>query len=94
MTVAPSSLADQTRERLVQYSQQTQFVGGKNFFQNGNQWIDSAIQKSANASRTRVQFGSSEYFALLAKHPQAGAWLALGQNIQFVLGGTIYEIYE
>jgi Ca-activated chloride channel family protein len=93
-TAAPSGPVNQTRERLVQYSQQTQFVGGKNFFQNGNQWTDSAVQKSPNAARVRVQFGSGEYFSLLAKHPQAGAWLALGQNVQFLLGGTVYEIYE
>jgi Ca-activated chloride channel family protein len=82
------------RERLAQYSEQTQFVAGKNFFQNGDQWLDADIQKSLNAKRVRLQFGSSDYFDFVAKHPKAAAWLALGQNVRFLLDNTIYEIYE
>jgi Ca-activated chloride channel family protein len=85
-------LPDQAR--VVQYSQQSQFVAGKNFFQNGNQWLDSAIQKMPDAKRVRIQFGSQDYFDLLAKQPQTAPWLALGQNVQFVWNGTVYEIYE
>jgi Ca-activated chloride channel family protein len=85
---------NENRERLVQYAQQSQFAGGKNFFQNGSQWIDSAVQKSPKAERVRIQFGAPEYFALLSKHPQSAPWLALGQNVQFMLGNTLYEIYE
>jgi Ca-activated chloride channel family protein len=87
-------LAEDGRARLVQYSQQSQFVAGKTFFLNEKQWIDSAVQQAANAKHVRVQFGSTEYFDFLAKHPKAQAWLALGQNVQFVLGNTVYEIYE
>jgi hypothetical protein len=87
-------MAADDKERLVQYSQQTQFVAGKSFFQNDKQWIDSAVQKHASAKRVRVQFGSAEYFDLIAKQPKALPWLALGQNVQFVLDGTVYDIYE
>jgi hypothetical protein len=86
--------ADRDKERLVQYSQQTQFVAGKSFFQNDNQWIDSAVQKHPNAKRVRIQFGSPEYFDLIAKNSKALPWLALGQNVQFVLDNTVYDIYE
>ncbi len=81
-------------ERVIQYSQQTQFAGGKNFFQNGNQWMDSLVQKMPNAKKVRLQFNSPEYFALAAKNPKALPWLALGQNVQFVLSDTVYEIHE
>ena len=81
-------------ERLAQYTEMTQFVAGKNFFQNGDQWLDADIQKSPNAKKVRLQFGSTEYFDFMTKHPKAAAWLALGQNVQFVLDNTIYEIYE
>jgi Ca-activated chloride channel homolog len=84
----------QSKERLVQYSQQTQFVAGKNFFQNDKQWIDAAVQHNQNAKRVRVQFNSTEYFALAAQQPKALPWLALGQNVQFVLDNAVYEIYE
>jgi Ca-activated chloride channel homolog len=88
------SEANRSKERLVQYSQQSQFVAGKSFFQNEQQWIDSAVQKHPDAKRVRIQFGSGEYFDLVAKQPQALPWLALGQNVQFVLNNTVYDIYE
>jgi Ca-activated chloride channel family protein len=80
--------------QVTQYTQQTRFVGGQNFFQNGNQWIDSRVQKMQQAKKVRVQFGSADYFALVARAPQVRSWLALGQNVQFALGGTVYEVYE
>jgi Ca-activated chloride channel family protein len=89
-----ASPADMSKERLVEYSQQTQFVAGKSFFQNGQQWIDSAVQKQTKAKRVRIQFGSAEYFDLVAQKPKALPWLALGQNVQFVLDDTVYDIYE
>jgi Ca-activated chloride channel family protein len=92
-TPATSSLAD-GKSRLVQYAQQSQFVGGKTFFQNDKQWIDSAIQRHPEAKRIRIQFGSPEYFDLIAKNEKALPWLALGQNVQFILDKTIYEVYE
>ena len=85
---------DSSQSRVAQYAQQTQFVGGKNFFQNDKQWIDSAVQKHSNGKRVRIQFGSSEYFDFMARNPRALPWLALGQNVQFVLENSLYEIYE
>ena len=89
-----ASPADLSKERLIGYSQQTQFVAGKSFFQNGQQWIDSTVQKQSNAKRVRIQFGSAEYFDLVAQKPEVSPWLALGQKVQFVLGDTVYDIYE
>jgi hypothetical protein len=86
--------APEGQAQPVQASQPTQFVAGKTFFQNGTQWVDSALQKSPNAAHVRIQFGSQDYFDFAAKHPQALAWLALGQNVQFVLANTLYEIHE
>jgi len=80
--------------KLVEYTQQNRFAGGRSFYQNGNQWIDSTIQKLKDPKRVRVQLNSREYFDLVAKNSEALPWLALGQNVQFVLGDTVYEIYE
>jgi Ca-activated chloride channel family protein len=91
---AEETPANRSRERLVQYSQQTQFVAGKNFFQNDQQWIDSTLQKHPNAKRVRIQFGSPDYFDLLAKNSKVLPWLALGQNVQFIFNNTLYDIYE
>jgi Ca-activated chloride channel family protein len=92
--VAEPSSADRSKDRLVQYAQQTQFVAGKSFFQNEKQWIDSAVQKHPKAKQVRIQFGSAQYFDLIARAPEALPWLALGQNVQFVLYDMIYDIYE
>jgi Ca-activated chloride channel homolog len=89
-----SSMVDRNKEKLMQYSQQAQFVGGKNFFQNDKQWIDSAVQKHPKARQVRIQFGSAEYFDLIAKNAQVLPWLALGQNVQFIFNNTLYDIYE
>jgi len=77
-----------------QFAEQSRFVNGRSFYQNGNQWIDSETQKLANARRVRVQFDSPGYFNLIKTEPKAAAWLALGRNVQFVLSGTIYEVFE
>jgi Ca-activated chloride channel family protein len=94
MAAGPAQPADASRARLLQYSQQTRFVAGKNFFQNGDEWIDAAVQKAPDAKRVRVQFGSPDYFDLLSRHPNAAPWLALGRNVQFVLNDAVYEIHE
>jgi Ca-activated chloride channel homolog len=80
-------------ERVLQYSQQTRYVSGKNFFQNGALWTDAEAQKNPEAKRVRIQFNTPEYFELIAKNPKALPWLALGQNVQFVSDGVVYEIY-
>lgn len=72
----------------------SQFVAGRSFFQNGNQWIDASIQTLKAAKRVRVQFNSPEYFVLGAKSPEVLPWLALGQNVQFAWAGSVYEIHE
>lgn len=87
-------LSDDSKVRLAQYTQQTRFVNGKNFFQNSNQWVDAKVQQFQKANRVRVQFNSPDYFALARKEPGALPWLALGQNVQFVLRDTVYEIYD
>jgi Ca-activated chloride channel family protein len=90
-----TSPSEDSKTRLAQLSQQGQFIAGKNFYQNTrNEWVDEAAQKSQNVRRQRIQFNSSEYFAFAAKTPRALPWLALGQNVQFVLGDTLYEIYD
>jgi len=90
----PASLAGDSKTRLAQLSQQGRFVAGKNFYQNNGQWVDAAVQNFSSAKRERIQFNSDAYFDLVAKKPNVLPWLALGQNVQFVLGDTLYEIYE
>lgn len=92
---ANSAPAEDSKARLANYSQPGQLVAGKNFFQNtSNQWVDTLAQKFQNAKRERIQFNSAEYFQFAAAHPRALPWLALGQNVQFIMDGTLYDIYN
>jgi Ca-activated chloride channel family protein len=81
--------------RADEYSQQQRFVAGRTFFQNGKRWVDSQVQQQkSGVPRVQLSFGSTNYFALISKHPEAAPWLALGQNVDLVLGGVVYEISD
>jgi len=86
MAAAPASF------RVIDYAQQSRFVAGKTFFQTETGWIDSAVQKLQNPTRVKLPFGSTEYFDFVKKNPNAAEWLALGQEVQFELNGTVYEV--
>ena len=93
--VATTRAGDESKARLAEYSRPGQFIAGKNFFPNAsNQWVDSAAQNLVKAKRQRIQFNSAEYFAFAAKERRALPYLALGQNVQFVLDDMLYEIHE
>ena len=92
--VGEVALKKELRSRSDQYAQQARFAGGRAFYQNGQQWIDSEVQKRDPAKRQRVKFNSEAYFDLLKKEPEAARWAALGKNVQFVLKDSVYEIHE
>ncbi len=91
----PSQPSVDAAKRLDEYVQNARFVAGKNFFQNGEQWVDAEAQKQeANAKRVQLKFGSKDYFEFYAKNTTARPWLALGRQVQFVLNGTLYEVVD
>lgn len=90
----PEPADKEVTQRYEQYTQQTRMVRGRAFYQNGAQWIDSSVQRLKNAKRVQVQFNSKEYFALMAKYPDAQPWLSVGRNLQLALDDTVYEISE
>ncbi len=75
-------------------SQQSRYINGRSFYQNGNQWIDANVQGKVGARVVQVKFNSPEYFGLMAKHPDMPQWLSLGRNVQVVLGDAIYQIVD
>ncbi len=91
---AASKPADAKRIEAALEAQDPRFVGGRTFYPNDGGWVDALVQGLPDAKPERVAFNSDEYFELLAKHPEAAAWLSLGSNVQFVLGDTLYEVYE
>lgn len=75
-------------------SQQVINIQGRAVYNTGKFWVDSYVQTQKNQQVKRIQFASDEYFAFLKKEPRSAQFLALGQNIRFVLDNNIYEIYE
>ncbi|MCK5003614.1 MAG: VWA domain-containing protein [Candidatus Aminicenantes bacterium] len=80
-------------EKVV-IGQQMKNIQGRTVYYNGNIWIDSDVHLKKYSSRKKIRFGGEEYFTLLKKAPSSAQFLALGKNIQFILKGTLYEIYE
>ncbi len=67
---------------ITNYSQQTRIVNNRSFFLNGNQWTDAQIQQmKPETKHVKITFGSSEYFDLLAKHPDSVQYFSLGNNL-------------
>jgi hypothetical protein len=67
-------------------------VNGRAFYQNGMTWTDGTAQTKKNLKQKQVAFNSTDYFDLLAKNPDASQWLALGNEVDVVLGDTLYQI--
>jgi Ca-activated chloride channel homolog len=86
--------ADAGKVESALQTQKARFAGGRTFYRNGAQWVDALVQAHLGATKKQVTFGSDEYFALLAKHPEAGPWLAVGQSVQVWLDDAIVEITE
>ncbi|MFN3409651.1 MAG: VIT domain-containing protein [Limisphaerales bacterium] len=94
ITVGGGAVINTDARNAGPFAQNAQFVNGRNFFQNGNAWVDSQVQQSQQMRRLRLRFNSPEYFAFAATNAAARPWLALGNNVQFVLKDTVYEVYE
>ncbi len=74
------------------YAQQVRVVNGRAFYQNGNVWTDSTAQLSRSLKQKRISFGGREYFDLLGRAPALASWLALGSDVDVVVGDTLYSI--
>jgi len=76
------------------YSQQARVMNGRAFYQNGNQWIDSTAQGRKGLKQQKVIFNSDEYFTLIRRHPDAAAWLSLGNEVDVVIEDVLYQVRE
>ena len=70
-----------------------QNIRGRAFYNNNNIWVDANVQSNANQRTNRIKFNSAEYFKLMNDNPEVVEYLALGQNVRFVLNNEIVEVY-
>ncbi len=93
----PAAAAPSTGYRAEQtqnYATQVRVLEGRAFYQNGPVWTDSTAQGKKNLKQKNIQFGSAEYFTLLAANKEAARWMSLGNNIDFVIGDTMYSVRD
>jgi Ca-activated chloride channel family protein len=66
-------------------------VGDKTFLLRDGVWTDTTFDPS-RMQATRVSFGSDTYFDLLARQPEIGPYLALGDRVIVVIDGQPFEV--
>jgi Ca-activated chloride channel family protein len=70
-----------------------QYVGDKTFVLYDGVWTDTIFDPD-KMTPVPVGFGSDDYFALVAAHPEWGRYFALGDHVIVVLEGVAYEVRE
>jgi Ca-activated chloride channel family protein len=67
-------------------------AGDKTFHMKGEEWIDTEFKDSSALPRVEVQFGSDEFFNLIAREPKLAEFFSLGKKITVVFKGKIYRV--
>lgn len=91
-----TNLDDMQSESSEELAADIRFVQGRAVYLNQGQWLDSYVADKASRQEkfrvNRIQFNSPEYFQLLKDKPQSADFLALGNNVQFVLEDEVYWV--
>lgn len=89
---APAVTAQENAAPEVDASRATEIsvVGAKTFLLLDGVWIDTVYDTDTMVPEVLV-FGSDEFFDLLAAHPDAGAFFALGEQVIVVIDGVAYQ---
>ncbi len=74
--------------------QASRIACGRAFYQNGDNWVDTDVQKHTNSVPTRLQFGSDAYFSFAANNKSLAPVLSLGANVEFVHEGKVIQIVK
>jgi Ca-activated chloride channel family protein len=79
-------------EKVADNTEQIKYAGDKVFVLRDGVWTDTTYDASADT--VKIGFGSEDYFALIAAHPEWGHYLSVGQEVIVVLEGTAYQVTE
>ena len=81
-----------TTDKAADSSEQVKYAADKVFVLRDGIWTDTIYDSSMNT--VKVGFGSEDYFALIAAHPEWGQYFSVGQELIVVLDGTAYQVSE
>ena len=74
------------------YSTSIRTVGDKTFRLQSEEWIDTEFKASSAMPTLEVQFGSEEFFNLIAKEPRLAEFFSLGKRVTVVFRGKVYRV--
>ncbi len=67
-------------------------IGNKTFQLKGDEWVDTELKDTSAMPKVEVQFGSDEFFSLIAKEPKLADFFSLGKKVSVVFKGKIYRV--
>ncbi len=70
----------------------TRFIRGRAFYWNNEEWVDALVAETPDEAFIHIAFGSKKYFELLKEHPDANAWLSIGNRVKLKIGETFYAV--
>ncbi len=79
-------------ERVQDSTEAIKYARDKVFVLRDGIWTDTTYD--ASMETVRVGFGSDDYFALIAVHPEWGHYFSVGQEVIVVLEGVAYQVGE
>jgi Ca-activated chloride channel family protein len=79
-------------EKALDGGEQIKYARDKVFILRDGIWTDTTYDGSMET--VKVGFGSDDYFALMASHPEWGYYFSVGQEVIVVLDGTAYQVSE
>ena len=90
----PGEAVGYRQSQAQNYARQAAAVNGRAFYLNEGVWVDSRLQvaDARKLPRRAVAFNSDAYYALLDAHPDVAKWLALGPQVDVIVGGTVYNV--
>ena len=70
-------------------------IGGKSFYLESKQWVDSTATEKQITSAQTLQRYSKQYFELASQHgPAVGQYLSLSGTVIVVIDGQAYKVID
>jgi Ca-activated chloride channel homolog len=67
-------------------------AGDKTFKLKGDEWVDTEFKDDSTLPQVKLQFGSDEFFSLIAREPKLAEFFALGKKVTVLYKGRIYRV--
>ena len=83
---------DAEEQVIVRNTDSDRFVANRNFYRQGNIWIDSDFKSEQKLPETNLKFASDEYFDLVRREKGLAQYLAIGEEVVVVWKNRVYRV--